>query len=208
MRQVMAISLLLLSTAVHAQTGIQKSGPESFPGKNELSAHVGYQAGFAGQFANPSGFKLFMEYGRRFTDLVWLNIQLNPIFGFGAPSGICYDNFGNGVSCAGGPYYGGWGIEAAAGIKLKIKTNIPLVVEVPLTVGVVGMVNRTCGDNGAAVAFRPGVSVKYFLKRNIAIGGGANFAFGPGFHEASVCSAGYTDFYGAFDFQLGAEFIL
>src|SRR5689334_3164540 len=98
MRHAMALSLLLLASPAVAEVGIQKSGPEVFPGKNELSAHVGYQAGFAGQFANPSGFKLFMEYGRRFTDLVWLNIQLNPIFGFGAASGICYDQFGNGIS--------------------------------------------------------------------------------------------------------------
>src|SRR5262249_51806986 len=146
MRHLVAIVFLtLLAQPALAQSSIQKSGPEMFPANNELSAHIGYQAGFAGQFANPSGFKLFMEYGRRFTDLVWLNIQLNPIFGYGASTGVCYDRFGNAFACGYGGYYGGWGLELAAGVKLKIKTKIPLVIEVPLTIGVVGMVARECG---------------------------------------------------------------
>jgi hypothetical protein len=203
----MALAVLTL-LAQPARADIQKYGPEVFPRKNELSAHFGYQAGFAGQFANPSGFKLFIEYGRKFTDLVWLNIQLNPIFGFGTVVGVCYDGAGRPFDCGFRGYYGGWGLEAAVGVKLKIRTRIPLVIEVPLNAGVVGMVNRECGDNGAAVVFRPGTSIKYFLKNNIAVGGGVNFAMGPGFHGASPCSPSYTDFYGAFDVGLGAEFIL
>ena len=33
------------------------------------------------------------------------------------------------------------------------------------------------------------------------------FEAGPGFHAGSNCFDSYTDFYGAFDFQMGAEFI-
>jgi hypothetical protein len=52
-----------------------------------------------------------------------------------------------------------------------------------------------------------GGGVKYFVTRSIGLGGGINFAVGPGFHQASDCLNSYTDSYGAFDFQLGAEFI-
>jgi hypothetical protein len=203
--RIAVVAYLLVVSAQSARAEIQKSGPENFPGKNELSAHIGYQAGFSGQFANPSGFKLFFDYGRRFTDLVWLDLQLNPIFGYSASANVCYDNRGRPFTCGAN---GGWGIEFAAGVKLKIKTKIPLVVEVPLTVGVVGMFSRQCGDNGAALVLRPGAGAKYFLTRAVAVGAGVNFAMGPGFHGASSCTGSYTDFYAAFDFQLGAEFIL
>jgi hypothetical protein len=48
------------------------------------------------------------------------------------------------------------------------------------------------------------------LKPRIGLGVAVNFDAGPGFHDATACKGGgrYTDFYGAFDFLLGAEFIL
>lgn len=183
-----------------------KSGPEHFPANNEVSVHIGGQVGFAGKFANPSGFKLFAEYARRFTDLVWLDVQANNVFGFGSATGTCYDRMGNPFPCN-GFYYGGWDFELAIGVKLKIKTGIPLVVEVPLLAAVEVLYNRQCGDTGAAPAARVGGGVKYFVTRAIGVGGGVNFAFGPGFHGASNCFNSYTDFYGAFDIQFGAEFI-
>ncbi len=82
-----------------------RSGPEQFPGNNEFSVHIGYQAGFAGRFANPSGFKLFAEYARRFSDLVWLDLQANNVFGFGESTGTCYDRAGRPFPCGGGRYY-------------------------------------------------------------------------------------------------------
>ena len=47
----------------------------------------------------------------------------------------------------------------------------------------------------------------------LGVGGAIDFAFGPNFHGAGavLCGKGndsYTDFYGAFTFSLGAEFIL
>ena len=97
------------------------------------------------------------------------------------------------------------------GVKLKFKTPIPLVVEVPLLGGVEVLYHRDCNDGGAAVpVFRAGAGVKYFLTRNIGVGGGMTFAFGPAFHGRNNCGNGdsYTDLYGAFDFLVGAEFIL
>jgi hypothetical protein len=193
--------------AERSRTQNPRSGPEHYPGKNEISVHLGYQEGFAGKFANPSGFKLFFEYARRLSDVVWLDLQANNVFGFGPGEAICYDRLGRPFPCNLGYYYGGWDFEFAIGVKLKIKTKIPLVVEIPILAAVEVLYDRQCGDTGAAPALRVGGGVKYFVTRSIGVGGGINFAFGPGFHAASACFDSYTDFYGAVDFQLGAEFI-
>ena len=191
--------------------GSRGQGPTSrsagFPGNNEFSVHIGYQAGIAGTFANPSGFKLFAEYGHRFSDLVWLDVQANNVFGFGPSPGVCYDRFGNPFPCAAGYYYGGSEFELAVGVKLKILTRSPLVVEIPILGALEIIYDRQCRDAGVSPAVRMGGGVKYFVTRSIGLGGGINFAVGPGFHQAGDCSASYTDSYGAFDFQMGAEFI-
>lgn len=199
------VILMLLGTAARAAP-IQTHGSESFPGPNEFSVHMGYQAGFGARLTDSSGFKLFAEYARRLTDLVWFDAQLNNTFGFDYGAGTCFDRFGRPYACGGAG--NGWDLQLAAGVKLKIKTGIPLVVEIPLVVGVDVLYDRPCGDTGGAVpVFKPGVGAKYFLTRNIGLGVGFNTGFGPAFHGASSCATGYTDFYGAFDFQLGAEFV-
>jgi hypothetical protein len=114
---------------------------------------------------------------------------------------------GRPIPCGNGYYYGGWGFELAIGVKLKIKTPIPLVVEVPLLAAVEVLYNRQCSDTGVAPALRVGGGVKYFVTRSIGVGGGVDFTGGPAFHGAGDCFNSYTDFFGAFDFQVGAEFI-
>ena len=51
-----------------ARGDIQKSGPEEWPGKNEVSAHMGFQQGLTGFYGGgtPTGFRLMAEYGFRF----------------------------------------------------------------------------------------------------------------------------------------------
>ncbi len=197
-----------LGTKEARAEGIQTSGKQEWPGKHELQPHLGYQVGFGGDVGNLSGFRLGAEYGYRFQQYVWFDLQLHNIFGFGGRDGRCRNNLLE--NC----YRGGWGFEFDAGVKVKIPTNIPLVIEVPILIGVIATYNRDCQDNGAAVpAFKTGVGVRYFLTRRIGVGATANFAFGPNFHAsgAAFCGKGdrsYTDFYGAFDFSLGAEFIL
>ncbi len=203
-----ALTLVLCGSAVaRADSTIQTSGPELFPSKHELTATLGYQAGFGGKYQNPSGIKLTAEYAYRFHELVWFDVQLSNVFGFGSTSGSCAQDFLS--QC----YRGGWDVGIAGGVKLKWRTPIPIVLELPILVGVDILYNRDCGDTGAAApVFRTGFSGRYFLKRNIAVGAGINFGFGPGFHGGSNYAAcqrsSYTDFYGAFDFSIGAEFLL
>ena len=86
MQRALAIALAaaLAAAATNAfAVEIQKSGPEVFPSKHELSAHLGYQAGFAGTYQNPSGMKLTAEYAYRFHQLAWFDLQLSNVFGFG-----------------------------------------------------------------------------------------------------------------------------
>jgi hypothetical protein len=195
--------LLLVSSTAAAQRG---SLP--FSGNNGVGVGLGYQYGFGGQFANPSGFKLFFDYDHRITDIVWLDFQLNPVFGYAAAfEGVCYDPKGHAFACNSNLYYGGWAVEFAGGIKLRFPTPIPLVVDVPITASVMAMFNRQCGDDGAAVMLRAGGEVRYFVTKWLGVGGGVHLAFGPGFHGAGPCSPGYTDFVGLFDFQAGVEFI-
>ena len=203
----LAVALVLLLGGV-TRAEIQKSGPEVWPGKHELDAHLGYQAGFGAVFQqNPSGFKVTGEYGYRFHPLAWFDLQASNVFGFGSAGGPCA-NTGNGYC-----YRGGWAFGLAGGVKLKWTTKIPLVIETPILVGVDILYLRDCGDNGAAAPLlRTGAGAKYFLTKKIGLGANFAFSFGPGFHTGSAVPScqrsGYTDFYGSFEFNIGAEFIL
>ncbi len=203
--RIVALLVAVLALQGAARAEIQKDVPEVWPSKHELSAHLGYHLGFGGQVGDASGMKLMGEYAYRFQRVMWFDVQVNQVFGFGARDGACLQN--PAALC----YRGGWSTQFAAGIKLKFTTKIPLVIEVPLLLGVVGQYNRECGDNGAAIPVaRVGAGLKYFIKPRIGLGAAVNFDAGPAFHDSTACKGGgrYTDFYGAFDFLLGAEFIL
>lgn len=194
-----------------ADISIQKDGPQAFDGASELSLHLGYQAGLSGRFANPSGFKLLLDYGRHLGGPVWFDVQLNPVFaGLG---GGCTASVDKPSICGN---QGGWGLEAAGGVKIKLADQIPgvrrlpIVIEVPATIGVVALYARQCDDGGAAAVVRTGVRAEYFLLHNLGVGLGLGFAIGPGFHGGSSCRphGGYTDLYTALDFSVGAEWNL
>ena len=195
-------ALSALSPAARAE--VQQGVPEVFPSKHELSAHMGFQAGFGGQLGSVSGFKLDADYAYRFHPYIWFDADLANVFGFGSADGQCAHSVL--ATC----YRGGWDLELMAGIKLKFPTRIPLVIEAPALVGVEVLYNRDCGDDGAAVpVVKTGAGVMYFITKKIGLGGKFDVAFGPGFHESSVCKQqSYTDFFGYFDFTVGAEFIL
>jgi hypothetical protein len=210
MSRVIALAAALLAVSAWPSTAraqIQQGIPEVYPSKHEISAHMGFQAGFAGKFGSTSGFKLDADYAYKFHPLIWFDANVANVFGFGSADGFCTHSVG-GATC----YRGGWALELMAGIKLKFTTKIPLVIEAPALVGVEVLYNRDCGDNGAAVpVIKTGGGVKYFLTKRIGVGAKIDVAFGPGFHEAGspICqNTSYTDFFGYFDFLVGAEFVL
>lgn len=203
-----ALALAALAAAPAAAGEIQQGVAEVFPTKQELSAHMGFQAGFGGKFGSTSGFKLDADYAYRFHPLIWFDANIANVFGFGSADGFCTNSVA-GAAC----YRGGWALELMAGIKFKWMTpKIPLVIEAPALLGVEVLYNRDCGDNGAAVpVVKTGPGIKYFLTRRIGVGAKIDVAFGPGFHGAAspICQdKSYTDFFGYFDFLVGAEFVL
>ena len=197
--------LVLSAVSTVARAEIQQGVPEVFPSKHEISAHLGFQAGFGAQLGSTSGFKLDADYAYKFHPFIWFDANLGNVFGFGAADGPCTQNIL--ATC----YRGGWALEMMAGIKLKFATRIPLVIEAPALVGIEVLYNRDCGDNGAGFpVVKTGGGVKYFLTKRIGVGAKVDLAFGPGFHGATVCKQqqSYTDFFGYFDFVVGAEFVL
>jgi hypothetical protein len=204
--RVFVATLLVLSAAsATARAEVQHGVPEVYPSKHEVSAHLGFQAGFGGLLASTSGFKLDADYAYKFHPYIWFNADIANVFGFGSADGFCRNSVL--ATC----YRGGWALELMAGVKLKFPlAHVPLVIEAPALIGVEILYNRDCGDNGAAVpVVKTGAGVMYFLTKKIGVGAKFDLAFGPGFHGSSVCkNSSYTDFFGYFDFLVGAEFVL
>jgi hypothetical protein len=201
MRNYILATFLLTTSTAMAQSQSLTRQSNSFGGKDELSPHMGFQAGLGG--TTPGGFKLFFDYSHRLTNLVWLNFKLNPTFGVGAGTGVCYDRFGNGYDC-GGLYFdgNGYAIDLLAGIKLKWMTRVHVMPYANIDGGVIPIFARPAGDNGAAIAFHTGGGVKYFVTPKIGVGGEIDFTLGPAFYS------GHTELYRAFNLAIGAEFLL
>lgn len=201
-----AAAVAVTPSAAHADETPAVTRAAISDSRHDLSAQLGYQAGFGMAFGSPSGIKLVADYSYRFHRLAWFNVELSNVFGFGGVDGRCVNSTDS--LC----YRGGWDFGVAAGVRLKWKTRIPLLVEVPLLVGVNVLYNRECRDNGAAApVVRPGVRATYFITERIGLSAGMNFAFGPSFHsggDATCTTDAKTSFYGAADFLLGAEFLL
>jgi hypothetical protein len=209
-RTIIALCMAAVSVASIAgaeEGGVEKRAFEIQPSRHELSVDLGYQAGYGGSYGSASGIKITGDYAYKFHPLAWFDVQLGNVFGFGGKDGRCA-----GGSFDSNCYRGGWDLSIAAGVRLKFKTRIPVVLEVPLLVGIDVLYNRNCGDNGATFpVIRPGFRAKYFVTPRIGLGAGLNAALGPAFHSGgnSACTSNsYTDFYGAFDFMMGAEFML
>jgi hypothetical protein len=206
------VGTLLLASPARA---IQTSGPEVWPGKIELAAHVGGQVGIGNYWVDgrffggpPGGFKLFLDFSYRVNNIdaysVWLNMGVNFVIGggcsFNGPNYLC-----NGAS-------NGDGIEPFFGVKLKFRTPVPLVPYVRLDGTFVGIVNRYCGDDGFAIGARVGGGLKYFLTKNIGLGIDTGFVLGPGFYSGAnglgcLIYRNHVEFYGSWDMGIGAEFV-
>ncbi|HZS36934.1 MAG TPA: hypothetical protein VFF06_08910 [Polyangia bacterium] len=179
----------------------------AFAGSNELSAQLGFQASLGG--TTPGGVKLFFDYSRKLTDVVWFNVKLNPAFSTSSralclANGVVYD-------CGAGFDGNGDSIDFLAGIKLKFPiARYRLLPYANFSAGVVAILGRPSNDDGAAVVFRPGGGVKYFVTPHIGLGAELDFTFGAGFYSATCngCRDAHDEFYRAIDFAVGAEFLL
>jgi hypothetical protein len=203
--QTLVVTTLLVGGVAQAQqqqfapTTVSRS-MNGFPGKDELSGQLGFQASLGG--GTPGGFKMFFDYSHRLTDLVWLNFKFNPTFGVGSSRTICYDRFGNAYDCGLGFDGNGYAIDILGGVKLKWMTRLKLMPYVNIDAGVVPVFSRPYNDDGAAVVLHTGGGLKYFVHPRVGVGGEIDFTLGPGFYS------GHTEFYRAFNLGVGAEFIL
>ncbi len=201
MRNLIFALILGITTVASAQSASISRRWSGFPGKDELTAEMGLQASLGG--TTPGGFKLFFDYAHRLNNLVWLDFKVNPTFDTGYRGAVCYDQFGNPYDCgAVGLYGNGYAIDLLAGVKLKWMTRIHLMPYCNINGGVVPVFARPNGDDGAALVINTGGGVKYFVVPRVALGGEINLTLGPGFYS------GHNELYRAFNFAIGAEFIL
>src|SRR5689334_15301248 len=99
-RTLLAVCIACVSTAAVARAEESPAAPNSEtrtfelqPSRHELSAEIGYQAGFGGQLGSPSGLKITGDYAYKFHPIAWFDLQLGNTFGFGAKDGRCVNSF-------------------------------------------------------------------------------------------------------------------
>jgi hypothetical protein len=199
------VLLALAGSPALAQNAISRS-MSGFPGKDEISTQLGFQASMGG--GTPNGFKLFIDYSHRLSPLVWLNFKLNPTFGAGGDRTVCYNNSGDVWDCSTGFADEGWSMDLLGGVKLKWMTRLRLMPYANIDVGVVPIFARPNEDTGAAVVLHTGGGLKYFVTPRIGVGGEIDFTLGPAFYGSSRYVQSHNEFYRAFNFAIGAEFIL
>ena len=201
---IFALSLTIASSSF-AQSISRRWG--GFPGKDELSAEMGLQASLGG--TTPGGLKLFFDYAHRLSNIVWLDFKVNPTFDTGYRGGTCFDRFGNPYVCGVDGLNGnGYALDLLAGVKLKwLIARYRLLPYCNINGGVVPVFARPAGDNGAAVVINTGGGVKYFVHPRVGLGGEMNVTLGPGFYGGPN-NTSHNELYRAFNFAVGAEFIL
>jgi hypothetical protein len=199
------VCVMLSSTAAFAQVGIERH-MSGFGGNDEISTQVGFQASLGG--GTPDGFKIFIDYSHRLSDIVWLNFKINPTISAGASRSICFDGNGNAYDCSSGFQGDGYAIDLLAGVKLKWMTRIHLMPYVNIDGGVVPIFGRPEHDDGAALIVHAGGGVKYFLTPRVALGGEVDFGLGPAFYSQGNYPQSHNEFYRAFNLAFGAEFLL
>ena len=182
----MAAALLV---AAPARAQVQTKGPEVFPGKLMVGAHIiGFQTGFVNQA--PSGYKLLTDIEGLIAQpgklSLWLGGGLDYAFGFYA----CNIN-GN---CGGD-------LQLWAFVMLTFEKLIPIPL-VPFARAGIGTDILFYGNTAGAAVFRFGGGVDYWLFKWLGLGIETNFTFGPGFYGGALGTA----FYGNWDFGLGARF--
>lgn len=202
----LAVALVLVAAAPPARAQVQTSGPEVFPGKSEVSVHIG--GAFGATAYTPGGFKFAANYALRLKDPVWLEFGFNSIFGFGGAA--CFPKPDGKWDCGYGS--NGYTFEPLIGVKLKFPVRqVPIVPYAKIDGTFVAILNRYCGDTGFGFGVRGGGGAKYFLTRNIGVGAELTVLMGPALYTGcdsnGFVSADHTEFMFSFDFSVGAEFI-
>jgi hypothetical protein len=163
--------------------------------KNELSGGMGFAVGIS-DWA-PGGFMMENEYGRKLTNLVWLNVQLNFVLGGGEHChwSAAYDAW----VCEGNYRWSGDGLQMIGGVKFKWRMG---KLQPHAKVGAGLSFSFWGGDvDGTALVARGGGGVKFWVIPRLAVGGEVNFTLGPNFIHH-----GDTEFFAALDFIAGVEF--
>jgi hypothetical protein len=183
----------VLALAAPARADIQKSGPEVFPGKFQVGAHIiGGQFGFTGFEA--SGWRLDFDFAGRVKEFEKFSLWVGG--GFHYTAGGLY---ACGVVGCGGFQndLGFWGFVEFSFEKMMDKIPLVPYVRAGPEFGLLYY-----GAAGGYVALRAQAGIHYWLTKNIGVGGEAGFSLGGGFYPANLGNG----FYGVVDFLLGARF--
>jgi hypothetical protein len=159
-------------------------GPYSFLRDNELSIHGGYSAGFGDTFAGPKG---AVDYGYRLAGGWWLDLE------GGWTAASC------GAHRKEGPC--GGAAEVLAGVKWKLRMNVPVVPYVKALAGLAYLFpNGT--KAGLGPLLRAGLGAHYFFYEWFGVGLEVTTAVGhAGYPSGSGLSRGLA----GLDFTAGAE---
>lgn len=175
---------LLVGPVAHADVLLR--GPYPFLRDNELTVHGGYGAGFGDTFAGP---KATVDYGYRLGGSLWLDID------GGFLSGSCR-------AAAGGPCSGeGDAAEVLAGIKWKLRMNVPVVPYGKLVAGLAYLFPDGA-RSGLGPLLRAGVGAHYFFYEWLGLGGELTAGLGHAGYQDAV---GLSRTLGGLDVTAGAE---
>jgi hypothetical protein len=182
------IILFALALAAPARAEDLLQGPFPFARDNELSIHAGYAAGFGDTFA---GVKAVVDYGYKLDRGVWLDL------GVGFLSGKCRPRVDDGTVCV----RDGDSAEVLAGIKWKLRMNVPVVPYAKIQGGLAYQFPDAI-PSAAGPLVRGGLGAKYFLYEWLGVGGEVTMSLGrASYHDGSTLSRALA----GLDATLGAE---
>jgi hypothetical protein len=175
--------------------GIQKSGPQTWPGKFQVGAHViGGQFGFTGNEA--SGLRFDFDFAGRLKDFDKFGLWLGGGFHYTASGGFY------------GPYSAGFGHELGFWAFVEFSLD-KLITQIPLVPYVRGGLEGGLLYFGAAGGFfdvRLQGGIHYWLTKNVGLGGEMGVGFGFGAYPGYGPVGSFIAFYGVYTAVLGARF--
>jgi hypothetical protein len=185
LRSLFIVCALSLAAPVRAEPLLE--GPYPFAHDNELSIHGGYAAGFGDTFAGP---KAIVDYGYKLDRGIWLDL------GVGFLSGTCRPRPDSAVCVRRGN-----SAEVLAGIKWKLRMNVPVVPYAKLQGGF-GYQFPDSARSAWGPLVRGGIGATYFLYEWFGVGAEVTASLGrASYEEGSTLSKSL----GGLDLTLGAE---